>query len=60
MHDGRHKLVTGRDLPPAGAKEFIRFLNRVADSMFGGGLTRAELRAEAARLLQTYPQPWPQ
>ncbi|GAA3207749.1 hypothetical protein ACFO1B_19060 [Dactylosporangium siamense] len=43
--------------PPAGADEFIRFLDLVADSMFGAGLTRAELRAEAARLLETYPRP---
>ncbi|MGI5175925.1 hypothetical protein ACQEVZ_06290 [Dactylosporangium sp. CA-152071] len=52
---GRLRPLPGR--PPAGADEFIRFLDRVADSMFGGGLTRAELRAEAARLLKTYPQP---
>ncbi|MFF5229458.1 hypothetical protein [Dactylosporangium sp. NPDC000521] len=52
----------GRDLPsydrPApGADAFVRFLDLVAASMFGGGLTRDELRVEAARLVETYPEP---
>jgi hypothetical protein len=40
-----------------GADEFVRFLDLVAASMFGGGLTEQELRIEAARLLDTYPEP---
>jgi hypothetical protein len=34
--------------------ELIRFLDRVADSIYGGGLSRAELAAEAARLETTF------
>ncbi|MER7278596.1 hypothetical protein ABT369_29565 [Dactylosporangium sp. NPDC000244] len=45
------------DQPLPGADEFVRFLDLVASSMFGGGLTKEELRIEAARLLETYPEP---
>ncbi|MEV8518136.1 hypothetical protein [Dactylosporangium sp. NPDC051484] len=45
------------DRPLPGADEFVRFLDLVAASMFGGGLTKEELRIEAARLLDTYPEP---
>nr|BFE61238.1 hypothetical protein GCM10020063_057640 [Dactylosporangium thailandense] len=45
------------DRPLPGANEFLRFLDLVAASMFGGGLTKEELRIEAARLLDTYPEP---
>lgn len=34
--------------------ELIRFLDRVAGSIYGGGLSRAELAAEAARLETTF------
>ena len=38
----------------AAEAELIRFLDRVADSIYGGGLSRAELAAEAARLETTF------
>jgi len=34
--------------------ELIRFVDRVAASIYGGGLSRAELAAEAARLETTF------
>jgi len=34
--------------------ELIRFVDRVAESIYGGGLSRAELAAEAARLETTF------
>ena len=40
--------------PTEAETELIRFLDRVAESMYGGGLTRAELAAEATRLETTF------
>jgi hypothetical protein len=40
--------------PSEAETELIRFLDRVADSIYGGGLSRAELAAEAARLETTF------
>ncbi|MET7426030.1 hypothetical protein, partial [Dactylosporangium sp. NPDC005555] len=45
------------DQPLPGAAEFVRFLDLVAASRFGGGLTRAQLQAEAQRLVDAYPEP---
>jgi hypothetical protein len=45
------------DPPLPGAEEFVRFLDLVAASMFGGGRTKEALRIEAAWLLDTYPEP---
>ncbi|MER7009718.1 hypothetical protein ABT297_42675 [Dactylosporangium sp. NPDC000555] len=47
------------DRPLPGADEFVRFLDLVAASMFGGGLTKEELRIEATRLVETYASPNP-
>jgi hypothetical protein len=52
-------LETSRDaapLPPE-APEMIRFVERVAASMFGNGFSRADLATEAARLTARYPEP---
>jgi hypothetical protein len=51
------RSLASYDLPLPGADEFVRFLDLVAAAMFGGGLTRNELCIEAARLLDTYPEP---
>jgi hypothetical protein len=55
-HREGHRLPS-YDRPVPGADEFVRFLDVVAASMFGGGLTKEALRIEAARLLDTYPEP---
>ncbi|MER7008791.1 hypothetical protein ABT297_37910 [Dactylosporangium sp. NPDC000555] len=54
QREGRELASYDRPLPDAG--EFVRFLDLVAASMFGGGLTQAELCIEAAQLLETYPE----
>lgn len=43
------------DAPLPGDAEFLHFVEQVADSMYGDGLTRRELAEEAARLLRAWP-----
>jgi hypothetical protein len=52
----KYRPEPGYNTPEPGDDELLRFLDLVADSIYGRGLTREEIAAEAARLTGKWPR----
>jgi hypothetical protein len=48
--------LPGYDQPPPGTAELVHFVDTVAESMYGGGLSRQEIAAGARRLEAAFPR----